>query len=302
MDGTISVVLLDAQRQRVESRASGQNQGGMAEVALSGDGQWLATGGDDGAVRLWRLADTASPLSATDLGTHDEAVAAVVFSPDRRWVVTGGFDNMVRQWPVPPNSGSSAVIGELTGDVTCLITLGDTGRIAFAGEGRLSQDDSAARSGENSVVLARLDGKPLETLQPGLGDMLHSLASDSANRWLASGAVNGAIQIWTLGEGPTPRASIFLLGHSGIVRSMAFCHVPGWLVSASDDSQTGRRVALWRLSHPETPMWLAGHQGRIAAVATTRRWIVAACSATGPCGCGASGPVCWSSRPATKRS
>jgi serine/threonine protein kinase/WD40 repeat protein len=277
MDGTISVVLLDAQRQQVESRASGQNQGGMAEVALSGDGQWLATGGDDGAVRLWRLADPASPLSATDLGTHDEAVSAVVFSPDRRWVVTGGFDNMVRQWPVPPNSDSPAMIGELSGDVTCLIALGDTGRIAFAGEGRLSQDDSAARSGENSVVLARLDGKPLETLQPGLGDMLHSLASDSANRWLASGAVNGAIQIWTLGEGPTPRASIFLLGHSGIVRSMAFCHVPGWLVSASDDSQTGRRVALWRLSHPETPMWLAGHQGRIAAVATTRRWIVAAC-------------------------
>ena len=284
-DGAISVVQLDAQRQQVESRASGQNQGGRAEVALSGDGQWLATGGDDGAVRLWPLADTTVPLSATDLGTHGEAVSAVVFSSDRRWVVTGGFDNRVRQWPVPANSGGSAVIGELTGeligelsgDVNCLISLGDSGRIAFAGEGRPPQEDSAARYGENCVVLARLDGHPLETLQPGLGDTLQSLASDSANRWLASGAVNGAIQIWTLGEGPTPQASIFLLGHSGIVSSMAFCHVPGWLVTASDDSQAGRRVALWRLSHPETPMWLAGHQGRIAALATTRRWIVAAC-------------------------
>jgi len=278
MDGGISVVVLDPDRLGVASRAAGQNQGGMAEVDLSGDGQWLATGGDDGAVRLWRLADEPGQLSATDLGTHDEAVSVVVFSPDERWVVTGGFDNTVRQWPVPPNSDRAAVVGELSGDVACLIGLGDSGRIAFAGEGRPSQADSAGLAGENFVALARLDGQPLETLQPGLGDMLHTLASDSANRWLAAGAVNGAIQVWRLGEGPTPRASVFLLGHSSIVRSMAFCHVPGWLVTASDDSHASRRVALWRLSHPETPLWLAGHQGRIAAVATTRRWIVAACS------------------------
>ena len=53
-------------------------------IAFSPDSQVLATGGDDGSVRLWSITDPARPAAAVhDSGTY---VFSVAFAPDgTRW-------------------------------------------------------------------------------------------------------------------------------------------------------------------------------------------------------------------------
>ncbi len=293
MDGTVIVTVLDGEDGRsVASNFPFKNQGGVVEVALSGDAKWLATGGSEGRVRLWNLNEPQAEPLADDLGKHEEAISAIVFSSDQRWVLTAGFDNVVRKWPVPPNSQAAAIAGQLTGDVNCLIALAGGNRFAFAGEGMPPQDAATIRREENRVCLANPDQDSLETFPFGHEDTIQTLAGDATGRWLASGAVDGSLQVWPVPAGQTPSAPVFLHGQTRTIRALAFCPLPGWLISASDESDADHRVALWRLAGEPapTPMWLTGHQGRVAAVAATARWIVTACDdgavrlwSLGPC-------------------
>ena len=59
----------------------------MTAVAIAPDGSWLATGGDDGTVRIW---DAATGQHRATLAGHTGAVTAVAIAPDGTWLATAG--------------------------------------------------------------------------------------------------------------------------------------------------------------------------------------------------------------------
>lgn len=77
----------------------------VTELALSPDGQWLASIGlpqdnnaVDGVVKLWSVAD--GTLQAS-LEGHTDNIRTITFSPDGQLVVSKGADSTIRFWSLP---------------------------------------------------------------------------------------------------------------------------------------------------------------------------------------------------------
>ena len=69
----------------------------IERVAISPDGEWLASASTDGTAKLWRL-DTYE-LIATLLD-HEAPVNGINFSHDGRYLATAGADNLARIWEI----------------------------------------------------------------------------------------------------------------------------------------------------------------------------------------------------------
>jgi WD40 repeat protein len=83
-------------------------RGVHALAALSGDGRWVATYGDDG-LQLW---DRSHPDIHRTLDGFKGSIRSIVFSPDSRALLAAGADGTARVWEVervaPPRLFRSA--------------------------------------------------------------------------------------------------------------------------------------------------------------------------------------------------
>ena len=74
------------------------HKGRIQSIALSPNGQVLASASDDG-VRLWN-AETGRLLR--HFKDHGDRVNVVAFSPDGQYLASGGFDKVVHVWEISP--------------------------------------------------------------------------------------------------------------------------------------------------------------------------------------------------------
>lgn len=70
------------------------HKGAVQTLSVTPDGQVLVTGGDDGTVRLWNVAD--GQASRAIEGQHSGPVLAVAVSPDGKSLLTGSADKNAR--------------------------------------------------------------------------------------------------------------------------------------------------------------------------------------------------------------
>ena len=66
-----------------------------ADLEYSPDGRWLATGNEDGTVRVF---EAATGEQARVLKGHDVQVFDIEFSPDGSMLASAGLDGLVRVW------------------------------------------------------------------------------------------------------------------------------------------------------------------------------------------------------------
>ena len=92
-----NIILWDTTTMEVVRTLNG-HFGGTRTIAFSPDGEHLASGGHDNAVRLWDV-ETGEELAA--MVRHSDWVTTVDFSPDGKLLASAGYDGMIRIWSVP---------------------------------------------------------------------------------------------------------------------------------------------------------------------------------------------------------
>jgi WD40 repeat protein len=185
----------------------------VGTVALSDDGRWVATAGDDGIVWSWDMDQLSDPPRPYLDGEAQSLVRALVFSPDGRRLAAAGDDQVVRVWDVrrPTEKFLKLRLDRTAG--------GRDGRIlalAFSPDGHhlaAGGDDQVARVWE----LEKPDGSPLALL----GDVgpIRLLRFAPDGRSLA-GAGPTAVRVW---DATNPAgATLRLEGDGATIAGLAF--------------------------------------------------------------------------------
>jgi WD40 repeat protein len=80
---------------RRAQRSIRAHKGGITALAYSADGNWLATAGRDGLVKVW---DMVRPRPPRVFGGHTGEVRALSFAPDGTALASAGADSAIRFW------------------------------------------------------------------------------------------------------------------------------------------------------------------------------------------------------------
>jgi tetratricopeptide (TPR) repeat protein len=255
---------------------------GVARMALSRDGERLATGGPDGTVRVWDVAGRAEPqtivpfraevtglafsadgrrlamagyllLRVCDVATgrfvadapsNGARITALAWGPDGR-VLAAGQGHGARLW----NADALTLLREVEPvplDITSLVFRPDGQRIAVAGVGRYAVQAEVAT------------GRQLHSLQLAHDQrVMGGVAYSPDGRRLASGSEDGSVQTWEADTGKEDRRPVLFRGHSGPVNCLTYSPDGTRLATGGADRTarvwdvaTGKELLTLRLPSP----------------------------------------------------
>ncbi|MFO0890221.1 MAG: protein kinase [Isosphaeraceae bacterium] len=230
-----------------ELRVMRGHQGPVHSVALAPDGRLLATGGEDGTVRLWD-STTGKEVAVLHGPRKRPGTRNVAFSPDGRrlagWVGNISFggnyrvDYDVWLWDVSTRK-QVAILGELHSEVRSLAFAPDGERLATGGDdGTVRLWDS--KTGRQLVELTGHDG------------VVDSLLFAPDGRLLAAGGQDGTVHLWDTSTG---RELHRLQGHQRRARALGFSSDGSRLVTRGEDgtvhfwgTEAGRELS--RMTEP----------------------------------------------------
>lgn len=220
-------------------------------VAYRRDGLALASGGDDGTIRIWDMT-TAKELLTLD--GHSFPVWSMAFSPDGTRVTSTALKHVAgitawefKLWDTATGQELRALQGD-NGAITCVAYSADGKRLATTGsDGTASARVWDAESGETLLTLSGNRG-------------LLSVAFSPDGDRLAGASGDGSIKVWHI---PTGQELLNWKGHNESLSSVAFSSDGQRLVSASDD----QTIKVWRADTGQEMFTLKGHTEMVNSAA-----------------------------------
>jgi WD40 repeat protein len=216
------------------------HSGAVTAVTFNPNRRSVATGSDDGTVRLWNA--TTRPLATL---THSGGVNAIAFNGDGSVLATGGVDGKVRLWD--PNTNQ--LLGTLPGHTP-------VNAVAF------SPDSNTIATGDangTAMLWAASDQRPLATLTGHKGPV-YAVAFSPDGKTIATGGDDHTVRLW---DPVTQQTKAILYGHTGEVFAVAFSPDGKTLATGSVDGS----ARVWDASTNETIATLSGHTRAVRAVA-----------------------------------
>jgi WD40 repeat protein/nucleoside phosphorylase/type II secretory pathway predicted ATPase ExeA len=203
----------------------------------------LATGHDDGTVRLWD-ADTATVLRV--MRGHVDHVWGLAFSPDGQLLASASEDGTVRLWNV---AGWPQAPRVLEGHSRPVYS------VSFSPNGALL----ASGSEDTTVRLWSVASGQARRVLEGHERTVFSVAWSPDGSVFASGSEDATVRLWTLGQ----QGSRVLIHAAGPVSGVVFSLDGASLAVSSHDGM----LRLLRLDGTEEPHVLEGNSGSMEGLA-----------------------------------
>ena len=163
-------------------------------VAVSPDGKWIATGREDGNVKLWSFPDG---KPGQTIAAAKGAIRSIRFSPDSTRLACGSADKSLTLWNVA--DGKQIATASTPAEVNAVTFLGD----------------KIASGGADGII--RLWDATLATPTEMPGHTGAVTALDSTPTQLISGGADSSVRLWDLEKGK----STVQMNHGAAVTSVA---------------------------------------------------------------------------------
>lgn len=213
-------------------------QGQVCSLAISRGGDRVATGNEDGIVRLWQVNNKSRSVVATTLRMQGDPVRALRFSSDGQTVVSAaGRHNgkgTIRTWGISNgNSANDTILANNSNGVEMLANTAD-GRWLFTAD-----EDPLLRVCD----LNTLDQDRTSRALKSQTSPVQAMAVSTNDHWLATAGTDNTVRLWYIGpEGPSAEP-VTIRTTIGLVTSIAFANNGDWLVTGND---TGI-IQVWNL-------------------------------------------------------
>jgi WD40 repeat protein len=229
-------------------------QGAAESVAFSPGGRLVATGADDGSVRLFDVSDPARPRQLADVNDGSGTpVYTVAFAPDGKTVAAASTDNLVRLWRVSGSPARLALAGRPLGGMASY-AIG----LAFSPGGTTLAVGSADKTVHlwdvadpaRPVAL----GKPLT----GPSGYVWAAAFSPSGTMLAVGVTDGTVWLWNVADPARPVLVATLTSPANHVYAVAFSPSGRQLAATSYEGT----VHLWDTSPATAAARVCGNLGQ----------------------------------------
>jgi WD40 repeat protein len=222
------------------------HEGWVIGVAVSPDGKWIASGGEDKTVRIW---DMETGECQRTLKGHSGEVNRVAIMPDGRKLLSPSDDQTIRVWNYP----SGKLERVLTGHTSVVRTV-----VPFAnGQHILSGSDG----NDCSFKIWDIDtGVCIKTIQ--VNQTVWSADINLDGTVAAIGGHEGRLTLWDLN---TDECNAVLNGHSSseMVYSVKITSDGQYVISSSRD----KTVKIWNLAMGTCIGTLEGHNDSVMSIA-----------------------------------
>lgn len=158
-------------------------------IAYSPDGRHLASGGDDGMVRIWNR--STGRVRHRSKG-HASAISDVAYSADGKFVASVGEDGYLARWRLANLDEAPQRYQGSDGEISAVTFSPDSRWIAFGGV-------------DARITLCRSEDLSVAWSSAEPSGAVNSLAFSHDGRWLASGDSTGNIVLWDPAEGSIVR-------------------------------------------------------------------------------------------------
>lgn len=238
---------------------------GISAIAFSPDGRTIASGDQEGRIKLW---DVESGVDIATINGHGKEVSSVIFSPDGAMLASGSGDDTVKLWDVGARRSIAARFKRFVTRRHIATLRGDTGlveSVAFSPDGKILAAGSPegvnlwdVKTKRNSGVLHGLGGKKSSWVDAVRfspdGSILAAASADSqVILWAVHGRPSTILNASSEKvAGTFARPTVALHGHEGGVYSVAFSPDGAMLASASSGGGLNKR---WKSSPPADPGW-----------------------------------------------
>ena len=245
-------------------------------IAFSANGKILATGGYDGVIRLWRVADGQQILairrkaSAEPIAAHQAWIHTLAFSPisaDTPYkngiLASGGADFLARCW----NVDNGEPIQTFTGHTSLVFSV------------NFSRDATTLTTVSSDRSLKRwniADGRCLQTIVGKDKQLTPTVAYSSDGKTIAIATAQQTLSLWNLSTGKCFQT--FPTQHNCRITALAFS--PDGSILASGSASADPVVKLWDISDGKCLASYRGHNFAISCLAFSPDGEILASSST----------------------